>query len=72
MTLDELQKLCENRHPSDIEELVARVPRLIEVARAAKDEAVFWNEGYCTGDEHAQMEAARKRLADALVGLEAP
>lgn len=47
-------------------------PHLIAIARAAQNEALRWNESYCTREDCQQMTDAWAVLDAALAALEAP
>lgn len=46
------------------------MPKLISVAKAAKNEALFWNESYCNSHELDQMETATRTLINSIKELE--
>jgi hypothetical protein len=52
------------------EDYERRLIKLEAVAKAAKNEAITWNEELCNSKEYDEMMAARKALDDALKALE--
>lgn len=71
MTLEDLELLCQD--PSPFSDKIAKlVLGLMDVAKAAKKDALRWNEEYCSREDCEVMSAAWAELDDALSELEKP